>query len=171
MANLVLTRPLSGGGGATLPGNIELTIINGQPTLTFLDTSRLVGSPMMGKRLSVAEHNLVFAENNLDNLDWVRIANASDGDSGFIADFDGTVVFTSMHCENTGANSKDIHLFINAVDQGSIGTLTGGANVTVVDTTLNIDFSQGDRIRLQAQNGSGGQIQDTIIKVTVKWRG
>lgn len=171
MANLVLTRPLSGG-SSSLPGDLELTIINGQPTLTFVDNTRTTGSPAVaGKRLSVVEHNLRFAENALGNLDWIRIGNATDGDSSYVADFDGTVVFVSMHCENTGANAKDIHLFINGTDQGSIGLLTGGANVTLVDTSLNIDFSQGDRIRLQAQNGSGGQIQDTVIKLSVKWRG
>jgi hypothetical protein len=86
-------------------------------------------------------------------------------------DFDGTVVFATGDCENTGASSKDIHLFINGADQGSLGTLSGGANATFINTTIDLNFSQGDRIRLQAQDGISGFIQDTVVKVTVKWRG
>lgn len=157
------------------PGNdLEIRIINGQPMLTFLDTTRSSGSPASsppnGKRLSVAEQAITFAENALTINDWVRIGNSNDADNGYIADFDGTVTFATAHCEDTGANSKDIHLFINGTDEGAIGTLSGGADVSFINTTLNIDFARGDKIRLQAQQGSGGGIGDTVVKLTLKWR-
>ncbi len=147
------------------PTGMTITTINGQPMLTLVDTTRT------DKILSVAEQNLVFSENRLDNLDWIDIGAAVDADSGYIMDFDGTVVFATGHCENTNAFSKTIHLFINGVDQGSLGTLSGGANATFINTTIDLNFSQGDRIRLQAQDGISGFIEDTVVKVSVKWRG
>ncbi len=144
---------------------LTVTVINGQPMLTLEDTTRA------NKILSIAENTMMFAENALTPLDWVRIANANDADSGYIMEFDGTIVWITGHCENTAANSCDIHLFVNAVDQGSIGTLSGGANASFLNNTLNVDFSQGDKIRLQAQNFTGPSIQDSVFKVTVKWRG
>ncbi len=164
MSNLILTKPTTGGGGGSSVPGLTISIINGQPMLTLEDTTRA------NKILSVAEQDLIYAENALTNLDWIRIGNANDADSGFVADFDGTVMFATGHCENTNANSKQIHLFINGVDQGSVGTLIGGTDVSFINTTLNIDFAQGDRIRLQAQQGAGAAIQDTVIKLTVKWR-
>jgi len=156
---LVLTRSVGGG----IPG-LAITVINGQPMLTLEDTTR------GNKKLSVGEQVLSYSEANLTNLDWIEIGNASDADTGYIADFDGTVVYGTGHCENTGANMKDIHLFINAVDNGSIGTLMGGANATFNNNVLNLDFSQGDNVRLRAV-GASGAIGDTVVKLTCKWRG
>lgn len=162
----VLTRRSVGGSSTTIgTGGLEISIINGQPILTYPDTTR--GSP--GKQVSVAEQVLIFSETTLTNNDWIQIGTAVDADSGYIADLDGAVMYATAHCENTNANSLDIHLFVNAVDQGSIGTLSGGANATFINTSLDVDFSQGDRIRLQAQNATG-PIQDSVIKLTLKWR-
>ena len=143
---------------------LELSIINGQPMLTFEDSTR------SNKRISVAEQSLTFAENKLGDRDWIQIGNATHANSGYTVDFDGTVVYATGHCENTGGNSKEIHLFVNGVDCGSIGTIIGGSDATFINTTLDEDFGRGDILRLQAQNGSGGDIQDTVIKLAVKWR-
>ena len=159
-------------------GGLQLTVINGQPMFTYIDTTRgtgsPVGSPVSGKRLSVAEQAITFAENALTVNDWVRIGNSNDADNGYIADFDGTVTYATAQCENTNGNSKDIHLFINGIDKGSIGTLISVASpsgeATFINTTLNVDFVQGDKIRLQAQQGSGAGIGDTVVKLTLKWR-
>ena len=149
--------------GEATPG-LTQTVINGQPMMTFEDTTRA------NKILSISEQTYVWAENRLNNLDWVRMGNASDADSGYIADFDGTIVYASAHCENTGTNSSDIHIYVDGIDEGSVGTLSGGTNAIINNTTLNIDFVQGQKIRVRAQNGVGN-IQDTVIKLTVKWRG
>ena len=149
---------------AVLPG-VDITVINGQPTLTLIDTTRL------NKILSVAESNLMFAENKVNDNDWIQIGNANDADSSYIAEFDGTLVYASAHCENTGGNSKEIHFYIGAADSATLGTLTGGANATFNNTTLNTDFSQGDRLRIRAHNGAGGDIADTVVRLTLKWRG
>lgn len=166
MPAIVLTRrPNTGNssGGSSITG-LTVTVINGQPMLTLEDTTR------SNKILSVAENVFAFAENALGNQDWIRISNASDADSGFIADFDGTIVNFSAHCENTGTASKDIRLYIDNTDTALLGTLSGGNNVSVNNTTLNIDFNQGQRIRLRAVDGTAGNIQDTVIKLIVKWR-
>lgn len=147
-----------------LPG-VDVTTINSQPMLTLIDTTR------GNKILSVAENNMIFSDNKLDDQDWMRIGEAADADSGYIAQFDGTLVYASAHCENTGANSKEIHLYIDGTDSATLGTLSGGTNATFNNTTLNVNFDQGDRIRLRAEDGSGGAIEDTVVKLTVKWRG
>lgn len=149
---------------------LTVTIINGQPMLTLVDTTRLVGSPQVGKILSVGEQSLSWTENGLTNDDWIRVGNANDADSGYITDFDGTLVYVTGHCEDTGGNAKDIHLYINGVDEGSLGNLSGGSNATFINNTTDIDFGQGDRLRLRAV-GVTGAIQDTVIKLTLKWRG
>jgi hypothetical protein len=149
---------------AVLPG-VDITVINSQPMLTLIDTTRL------NKVLSVAESNLMFAENKVNDSDWIQIGNANDADSSYIAEFDGTLVFASGHCENTGGNSKEIHFYIGAADSATLGTFTGGINATFNNVTLNTDFSQGDRLRIRAHNGAGGDIQDIVVKLTLKWRG
>lgn len=158
----------------SVDGGLQLSIINGQPVMTYLDETRNTGSPtgspVTGKRLSVSDQVLIFSENRLTTDDWLEIGNAVDTDSGYIMDLDGTVTFATGHCENTNANSKDIHLFVNGTDKGSIGTLSGGGDVQFINTTIDVDFSQGDKIRLQAQ-GAGGAILDTVVKISVKWRG
>ena len=158
----VLTKPQGGGG---FPTGLEITVINGQPMLTLEDTTRA------DKKLSVGEQGLTFAENALADQDWVRIGNANDALTGFIADFDGTIVYAEGHCENTGAFAKDIRIYINGVDTALAGTLTGGADVSFTNQLLNVDFNQDDKIRLRAIDGVAGTIQDCVIKLTVKWRG
>ena len=50
-------------------------------------------------------------------------------------------------------------------------TVPGALNGVDTDETLNIDFAQGDRIRIRADAGGGNTIGDTVVKLTVKWRG
>ena len=157
---IVLTRPLGAGSN---PIGLTTTVINGQPMLTLVDITRA------NKNLSVAEQVCIYAENYLTDLDWLQVSNAVDADSGFIADFDGTVVGMTAHCENTGANNKDFHLFVNNVDKGPMGNISGGANAIANNQLLNIDFVQGDRLRVRAI-GNTGPINDTVVKLTVKWR-
>ena len=150
---------------AALPG-LTITTINGQPMLTLEDTTRA------NKILSVAEQTLAYAENALGpGDDWLRIANANDIDSGYIMDFDGTLVYATVHCEDGLTGAKDLRLFINAADNGVILTVPGALNGTDADETLNIDFAQGDRLRIRADTGGGNTIGDTVVKLTVKWRG
>jgi len=155
----------------------SLVNINGQLVLVFNDTTRLTGSPETPKQLSVTDNPVIYGENRLINNDWIRMSSANDTNSGFITELDGTVVYATGHCVSTGSNAKDIHLFVNGIDQGSIGTLSGGTDVSFINTTIDIDFSQGDKIRLRAVNNTGsplpgtGPIEDTVVKLTFKWRG
>ena len=161
MANVLTRRQQS----SSSTSGLTITIINGQPMLTLEDTTRA------NKVLSVSENNLTFSENQLTHNDWIRIGTANHTESGYVAQFDGTLVFASAHCENTSTFSKDIHFYINNTDMGSIGTLSGGNNTTFINTILNIDFNQGDILRLRAKNGIAGIIQDSVIELTTKWRG
>ncbi len=166
-ANEAITGQEVADGVSTILNLSSLTTstINGQPIVTIEDSTRA------NKVLSVDSNELSFGENSLVHLDWVRPAgNAVDADAGYIAPLQGTVVWATGHCENANTNSKDIHLFINGVDNGSVGTLSGAANVSFTNTTLNVDFVQGDRIRLQAQGSGTGNIEDTVCSVHIKWR-
>lgn len=156
----------SAGGGGGIPG-LSVVNINGiQPTLVLEDTTRA------GKRLSVAEQPLMFSENLVASRDFMSIGDASDGDSSYVADLDGTVVFATGHCENTGIATKNFELWINGVYSGIVvGTLGPGANTTFVNNALNTDFIRGDRLQVHAVDGVPGNIQDTVVKLTLKWRG
>ena len=144
---------------------LAISTINDNPVMTITDDTR------GDKQLSVDSNMFSFGENQVSHLDWIRaVGNATDADSGYIMPLDGTVVFATGHCENTNANSKDLHLFINGVDVGSVGTLAGGANATFADNTIDLDFVAGDRIRLRAIGSGTGSIQDTVASVHVRWR-
>jgi len=159
-----VVQSVPGGGGSGLPG-LNITDINGQPTLTLVDTTR------SNKILSVTENPVDYSENQLNNNDWIRIGNAAHADAGYVAQFDGTVVSSTGFCEQTSSASKDIHIIINTTDHGAIGTLSGGKDVTFINTTIDINFNQGDIIRLQAKDGTQGKIKNTVIKINLKWRG
>lgn len=160
MSGIVLLRPAGGGGGVS---NITISTINGQPVPTFEDATR-------SKQLSVADQPITFSENNLSNLDWLQVGNASDADSGYIADLDGTIVAAVGQCEDAGPNDKEIHVYVNGSDIGTLGNLGPGSGVSFINNTIDLDFSRGDLIRLRAHNGNGGVIEDTIVKLTLKWR-
>ncbi len=158
----VLTTPISG--GSTITG-LATTVINGQPMLTLVDVTR------GNKTLSVAENPIMWSENKLGNRDWVQIGTANHSKSAYVADFNGTITYATGQCENVNNKDKDIHLYINNIDMGIVGSLTGSTLATFINTTIDIDFNQGDEIRLRAVNINNGQIQDTVIKLTLKWRG
>ena len=164
MSAIVLTRPIAAPTSTGIFDGLTTTVINGQPMLTLVDTTRA------NKILSVSEQVLVFAENRLSHMDWIRIATTADADSGYVADFDGTVTSITGHCEDTGTNAKDIRLYVDDTSVGTLASLTGGTNVSINDPTININFNQGQRLRLRVFGQSTGHIEDTVIKLTVKWR-
>lgn len=163
-SSIVLTRPI-----ATAPsgGDTSTSMINGQPTVTMADPTRV------NKMLSIAEDNYVFSRNAVSDESWFYIGATAHRNSGYIMKFDGTVCFASAHCEDTGAASKDIHLFIDDDDKGIIGTINGGVNASFVNTTIDIDYVQGQKLRIRAFDTSGSQplsIRDTAITITTKHR-
>jgi len=162
--SFVLTKPVSGGSGSNVTG-LTITTINGQPILTLVDSTRA------DKILSVAENPVTWSERKLGNNDWIQIGTANHRESAYVADFNGTVTAATGQCENVRNNDKNIHLFINNVDVGSIGSLLGPTLDTFINTTLNIDFNQGDQLRLKSVNINTGQIEDTVVKLVLKWRG
>ena len=165
---VTVTEPVADQVEVSVPGppaGLALTTINGQPMLTVEDTTRA------NKILSVGEQVLVWSDNKLNDQDWLRLGDAKHADSGYVMDFDGTIVYASAHCRDTNGNSKEIRIYVDAVDIAGIGTLTGGTNIEINNTTLDVNFSQGQKIRLRAIDGSGDDIKDTVVKLTVKWRG
>lgn len=155
------------GGGGTLPGGIDINVINGQEFITYVDTNR------SNKELSIAEHVLTYSRNRVRVDDWINIGNSVHQESGYIADFDGTVVYSTGHCDHTMGASKKFRLYINNTPCCVLGDLSGGANASYVSTMLDTDFNRGDKIRVQAEESdipAPGRIENTVIKLTLKWR-
>jgi|GEM_PF-5437104 len=136
------------------------TLINSQPHIVFNDNTRT-------KILSTTMNNFLWAEAKINNNEWMQIGHAVDTQTGYIMPFKGTIVGVAVHCENTNGNSKDFRIYING-NEHVIGTLNSGNDVSLVDMSLNLDFSQGDKIRLRG--GSGGTIEDTVVTVFTRWR-
>ena len=150
-----------------LDNGLGFSTINGQEILTFDDPTRA------SKTLSIDSNNYTYSDNSLSDGSWIEIGNAVDTDAGHIMPFNGTLVGITAMSENPGAgNTYEIDLFINgALSTAGIATLTGAGVDTDVDMTLNIDFAQGDRLRLQVDQTAGtGTMQDTVVDLIVRWR-
>ncbi len=147
----------------TATGGVDSVMIDGQHVLVLTDTTR------GDKRLSVSEQTIMFSANKLRDLEWMNIGNAVSAKSSYVADFNGTVVYISGHCEETFAEDKDLHLYVNEINLGYVGTLSGGTNAILIANTLDLDFNKGDRLRLRAVGGTE-TIEDTVVKITIKWR-
>jgi len=145
-------------------GGLAVTTINGQEVLTLEDTTRA------NKILSVGDTSVTWSENRVGNNDWMQIGSAVDADSGYIVPLNATVVKVTAHTENDNGNVKPMLLYIDGALNSTIGTFAGVAGESqFVDATLNIDVAQGEKLRIRG--GTGGQIEDTVITVWLKWRG
>lgn len=149
--------------GETLAG-LDITNINGQDMVTLVDDSR------GGKKLTVTEQEITFSENRVNNLDWMSVGDAGHANTGFIFDFDGTITSVTAICPLANGNEKEFRMDIEGVEV-SLGALGPADNSKFSSTILNTDFNQGDKIRVRAYDGTGGNIRDVVIKITMKWRG
>lgn len=142
-----------------------VSTINSQPVPTFVDTTR------SNKVLSMSDVSFTWGENVLGHNDWIRTAgNAHNALSGYIMPLQGTVVYVGAHCEDCNGNTKDLHLYIDGVDQGSIATLTGVGEDSDFNATLDLNFTQGQKLRLRSVGSGSGDIEDTVATVHVRWR-
>lgn len=161
-------EPIVYSSGTFVAGSAEaitLSTIGGNLVPTFVDTGR------SSKVLSVECPAYMWSEAIVTDGEWYAIGNATNSDSSYIMPFDGTIVGITAHCEDDNGQGKGIDLVINTGAGTSLGSFGGvGNNSTIVDNTLNIDFSAGDRLRLQSDN-VGGYIEDTVVTLRVRWRG
>lgn len=165
-ANETFTGQEIASGVSTMLGlsGLSITTINGQQVLTLKDTTRA------NKILSVGDSSVSWAENRVSNNDWLQIGSAVDADSGYIVPMNATIVKVTGHTENNKGHTKPILLYIDTTLNGTIGTFNGSAGEdSFIDTTLDIDVNQGQKLRLRG--GTGGKIEDTVITVWLKWRG
>jgi len=167
-ANRKITGQNIADGVATILGldnDLAFSTINGQEILTFTDPNR-------SKTLSIDSHTYQYSDDSLDDGSWIEIGNAIDTDVGHIMPFNGTLVGITAMSENPGGNTFEIDLFINgALSTAGIATLTGTGVDIDVDMTLDINFSQGDRLRLQVDRTAGtGTMGDTVVNLIVRWR-
>ena len=132
--------------------------------LSFTDSVR-------SKTLSVESPTYQYSENTIRNNDWISMGDATDADSGWIMPYDGTVVTVTGHTEDANGNTYEIDLYVDGVDEGSVGTLSGAGQDDFVDITTDIDFNAGQKLRLRGDRTAGSSgLGDTTITLTVKWR-
>ena len=139
---------------------VMLSTIDGQPTITYIDTTR--GS----KELSVDSHTLVFSERRLNDNDWIQIGQVTDASAGFPVPRDATITGVSVFSENN-PGGKEINLFSDATDRGTVATISAAG--TIIDNSLNLDVTKGQKIRLRAGT-TGGAANDVVITVSLQWR-
>lgn len=144
---------------------LTFTDINGQSMLTGIDSTR------SSKVLSIDSHPYQWSDNKIDDNDWLNIGNAADADNGWIMPFDGTIVGATGFTEDGKTATMAIDVYIDGVDSGPVGTLVGSGNTSFTSTTLDINFTQSQKLRLRADRtaGSGG-IEDVNVMVMVRWR-
>ncbi len=137
-------------------------------TLLAFDEDRGSGT----ETYSVESQTYQWSDNSVRDNDWIAIGDAVDADSGWIMPLQGTVVAASAHTEDTGGgNTYELDLYIDAVDSGAIATLTGGADVSDSDPTLDLPFTAGQKLRIRGDRTAGtGNMGDMTIAVTVRWR-
>ena len=136
-----------------------------QTLLAFTDSTR------SNKVLSVETQTFVWSDNKVSDLDWLRMGSASDSTSGHIMPLDGTIVGASAHVEDTDSSTFDFDVYIDGVDSGAVVSVASGTDQTDTDPTLNIDFNAGQKLRIRADETSGGgQMGDTVVTLFVKWR-
>jgi len=144
-------------------GGVAISTINGQEILTLVDTTR------SNKILSTSETEFTWSENRLNNNDWISIGGARDARTGHIMPLNGTIVRITAHTSDDNNVAKVVNLYVDGTLTGAVGNFPGsGGESTIVDSTVNVDFIQGSKLRLRA--GTGGAIEDTTISMFVKWR-
>lgn len=168
-ANRKMTGQDVADGVATILGlnnGLTFTTINGQEILTFTDPTRA------SKILSIDSSSYTFSMVSVSDGGWLSIGNAIDTDAGHIMPFNGTVVGVTAMTENANGGTNGLDLFINAaLDTAAIATLSGVAVDTDINMTMNRDFLQGDRLRLQVDRTIGAvDMQDVVINLIVRWR-
>jgi len=166
-ANRKMTGQNIADGVETILGLTSLTFtdINGQSILTHIDTSR------SSKVLSIDSHPYMFANNTLDDAEWMDLGDASNTDVGITMPLDGTIVMATGQTEDDNGNTFQMDVYIDGVDSGSVGTLTGGANSEFQSTTLDLDFTQGQKLRVRGDRSAGsGELGDVNVVIIVRWR-
>ena len=148
-----------------IPAGLTVSTINGQPIVTYTDTTR------GNKTLSVESHPYHWADNAASDGDWIDIGDADNTDVGIIMPLNGTIVMATGHTEDANSNTFDMRLYIDGTDTLSLGTLTGAGEDSFTSTTLNTDFTQGQKLRVRADRTAGaGSLGDLTIIVIVRWR-
>ncbi len=150
----------------SLPSGLAVTTIGGQEVLTLIDTTRT------NKVLSIETTAVTWSENRIGNNDWVQIGSAVDALIGYIVPLNATIVKVTAHTSNDNNNTKAIDLYVDDVlKSASIATFTAlnsqNEYSSVVD---NIDIAAGEKLQLRGAS-TGGNIEDTVITIWLKWRG
>lgn len=142
---------------------LALSLINGTEHVTRYDSNLL-------RQVSVETTGYLWAEAAIGNTEWIQIAHATNTRSGHLIPYDAVIVGATAHCENSSGATKPLALYVNDTEiNGALITIPDdGQNSTIIDMGLNIPVLQGDLLRLRG-NGGGGAVNDTVIKLYLKW--
>lgn len=165
-------------------GVVDIDIAPGLSNLTGLVGDQITGGDTVlsenmmfvtdttrgNKILSTEAFNFTYANNSVNNDDWMPATHVSDAVSGLILPYDAVLIRATGHCVDTGSNNKGFSLWVDNVDTSTnLGTLTGGVDVKFITSDLNIDASAGSKIRVRGAS-TGGRINDTLLTLWFKWR-
>lgn len=161
-----MTAVLTTGRGHPAPSPVTITIIDGQPVVTFVDTTRT------NKILSVETVTFMWAENVVSNNDWLKIGQTNDAAIGHIMPHDCTIIKVTAKTTDNKGNSKKLDLYVDGVlNTSSVISFSGTPGEDKFsDITLNIDISAEQKIQLRG-DATSGSIDDTTVTLFMKWRG
>lgn len=144
-----------------LIADVWIENINGIPMPVFISSAK-------GKTLSVTMATFTWSEARLTNNDWYQIGTANNTDTGHVMPFDGTIVGMTMHCENGHGIPSDLDMYLaTAGTTTTLYTINAPNEHVYTDSSLNIDFVAGEKIRLR---NVGDTIEDTVVTLLVQWR-
>ncbi len=164
-----------GGGKATVTvtaGGVSTFQITGSDAVLSEPMAFVTDTTRASKILSVESNEFDFGHDAPGNNSWFRPGNNQSGNAlnGYIMPYDGTVIRLSTHTAKAKSNTKNISVFINAIETTNVVTLTGAGEDQDEATNVNIDFSAGNKLRVRARNGLGARMDETLVSVWVKWR-
>jgi len=170
-----LDAKITAGNGITLTENndganedlgvaadVYITTIDSNDIPVFVDSTRT------NKILSSSLFPWQYSGNRLAALSWLQIDEAKDALNGHLALFDGTIV--GLAAQFKDGQGRNIVLYINGTSQGNIVTLPNLTEANVIDTSLNIDITAGDKLQLRADNVVLANTGRGSILLYVRWR-
>ena len=123
-----------------------------------------------GKILTTSQMNFLWTEASVANNEWIDIGTSNGANSGHIMIHDGTITNFALVVNKQNGKTSNYHVYVNGVDQGVFSSVNGTGTQSDFGA-LDIDFNQGDKIRIRSANGSGGSNPtDLVISLYVRWR-
>jgi hypothetical protein len=138
------------------------------------DDSTLPGQvdEQIGIFTSYAEMVVTFGDKYTQKRDWIRLGYNKHTYAGFVFPENGVITKITGHTTYAkGSGNKNIDLYINDTVYPGVLTFTADDQEEKVwNNNLNIQFSQGDKLRLRVNMPSSAKLYTVTFGVWFKWR-